>query len=323
MANDKLAIIKEEAKRKTNSQSLKREEIKKYLDDLWQKNSCQFDPLKSAMGKDRVHKTFELIDHFFSPENKRIADLGTGTALFSLEFHKKKAFIDAVDLADIPVFSLKDKNLRGVRVYQDYIPSTTLEGDYYDLVLGLEIIAYLNKNEYRLFFAELARLVKLDGLVTVSTPIDIYSEDALQNFAGLAESEFNILEWKLSYHSYFIRLIDSLEAPANFVRANLDKEFYEKELKKRSSFRRSLFKANSSKIGTFFWSFIKLFTNPLFHFVKENNFILYKLENLCRFLSSENGISHAIFIGKRRRVFEEVAKDELPIERKGKREVWE
>ncbi|HRD56386.1 MAG TPA: methyltransferase domain-containing protein [Parachlamydiaceae bacterium] len=323
MSHDKLSIIKEEAKRKNSSQSFKREEVKNYLNSLWQENAAQFDPLLNAIGEIRVKKTFEMINRVFSPDGKKVADLGTGTALFSLHLHQKKALVDAVDLANIPVDRLREKKLENFRTFQDYIPKTTLESDFYDLVLALEVIAYLNKDEYRLFFAELARLVKLEGIVIVSTPIDIYSEDALQNFASLAESEFDILEWKLSYHNYYIRLLKTLEAPAIFVKASKDKSFYQKELKKRHSINKTLFKINSSKIVSYFWGFIKLFSNPLLHFVKKSRFILLKMENLCRFFSSETGISHALFAGKRRRVFEEVAKDDIPIERKGKRQVWE
>ena len=50
---------------------------------------------------------------------------------------------------------------------------------------------------------------------------------------------------------------------------------------------------------------------------------MLKLEKLCYFFSNEIGFSRAIFLGKRRQLFEEIGPEKEPIERKGKHQVWE
>ena len=102
---------------------------------------------------------------------------------------------------------------------QQCLPHTTLQEEHYDLVISTDAIAYLQQDDFRLYFSELARLVKPQGSLICSTPIDIHSEDALERFIHLAETEFEIEKWVFSYHAYFIRLTRLLASPlSRFVR---------------------------------------------------------------------------------------------------------
>jgi 2-polyprenyl-3-methyl-5-hydroxy-6-metoxy-1,4-benzoquinol methylase len=324
MSKNPLAVIATDDKIKRSTKATKRERAKAILDELWQLNPDQFNPLSDCMGRERYKRTCNLIDAFCKKSNNLFAaDLGTGSAIFTFHLVKNNMNVDAVDLATTPIQNLEKKQDTHIKVFQDYIPHTTLDSDAYDLVLGLDVIAYLQKPEHRLFVAELARLIKLEGFVVGSTPIDIHSEDALQQFADLAESEFKIEKWILSYHRYFIQLLHFFEAPFIFVKASQNPELYEKELNKRFSINRNLFKFNTSKTLSYLWSFIGIFTTPIHKLLKQNSFIMFQLEKLCRFISVEKGISHAIFIGKRRKFFENVEADKAPIERKSKQQVWE
>ncbi|MFN4174223.1 MAG: hypothetical protein ACK4HV_03870, partial [Parachlamydiaceae bacterium] len=51
-----------------------------------------------------------------------------------------------------------------------------------------------------------ARLIKPDGLLIISTPIDIDSEDAASRFLSLIHTEFDIEEILPSHHALWIRL---------------------------------------------------------------------------------------------------------------------
>jgi len=326
--SDRLTIISSDGnvakpKKTTVTKATKRVTAQAKLDRLWLLNPDQFNPLLDCIGRERIKLTIDLINKCFKEPAKMVADLGSGTGYFAQHLAEQQMEVHAVELSLLPLKNLENLKFQNIKLFQDYIPHTTLESDVYDLVLGLDLIAYLEKIEYRLFFAELARLVKLDGFVVVSTPIDIYSEDALQKFVELVESEFNIENYALSYNSFFLRLCHFFESPAIFVKASSDQIFYEKELAKRFSINRSLFKMNTSKIASYFWSFIQFFTTPLLNWLKQSKFIMVKLETLCRFISNESGISHAIFVGKKRKLFEDIAEDKAPIERKGKQMVWE
>lgn len=328
MSNNPLTIIKTDdqppkPKKAIVTKTAKRTTAKAILDRLWLTNPEQFNPLLNSLGRERIKRTCKLITEVVKGSDKSAADMGTGTGYFSRHLAAHGLIVHAVELSSIPFKNLENENLLNVQVFQDYIPHTTLEDDAYDLVLGTDVIAYLDKIEHRLFFAELARLVNADGFVIVSTPLDIYSEDALQNFVGLVESEFNIEHYTLSYHSYFIRLCQFFEAPAVFARASKDLNFYEKELAKRFSINRYLFKFNTAKTPSFFWYCISFFTNPILNRLKNSEFIMLKLETLCRFISDETGISHAIFAGKRRKLLENIQVEKGSLDRKGKNQVWE
>lgn len=316
-------IPENESQKKLSQKQTKRVVAKATFDRLWLLDEKQFDPTRNAIERIRLKRTLDLIDQILTKNNEKIADLATGTAYFIQAMKHEKRIIHAVDIATTPLKKLESLKLPHVTTYQDLVPYTTLESDDYDLVLGLELIGDLQKEEYRLFFSELSRLVKSEGYVIGSTNIDIDSEDALQNFASLAESEFHIDRWVLSYHSYMIRLLRFFKAPKTFVKASKDKKFFDEELSQRFSINAYLFKLNCSEPLLTFWKLIQYFTNPLLNYFEQNEYLTLKLEKLCRFFSSETGISHAIFVGQRRKLFEEIKDEEMPIERKGKREVWE
>jgi len=311
--------VKPEPK-KITTKATKRITAKSKFDRLYLTHPEQFDPKLNCFGRLRIKRTKTLLNDVL--QNAKLAcDLGTGCGVFAIYLAEHGLSVDALDIATIPLQNLTGKE--NITSYQDYIPHTTLESDDYDIVLGLDLIAYLNRDEYRLFMAELARLVKLEGFVLVSTPVDIDSTDALQNFADLVESEFNIEKCHFSYHSYMIRLCRFFEAPNGFVQASKDLSFYESELKKRFSINQTLYKFNSSKPIVYFWSCVQYITNPILKFLKQNEWLTLKMEKLCKFFSHETGISHAIILGQKRKLFEEISSERLPIERKGKREVWE
>jgi 2-polyprenyl-3-methyl-5-hydroxy-6-metoxy-1,4-benzoquinol methylase len=322
MSKNPLAVIATDDKIKRSSKLNKREIAKNILDELWGTNPTQFDPLNNAIGRDRYNRTCRLIAESDLKHGK-VADLGTGTAIFALYLAKKNLHVDAVDLATIPIQNIENLQNSHVKAFQDYIPQTTLDGDIYDMVLALDIIAYLQKLEHRLLMAELARLVKLDGVVIASTPLDIYSEDALQQFAELAETEFKIQKWVFSYHGYYLRLLHFFEAPSLFVKAANDRVVYAKELSKRFSMDRYIFKFNTLPVISTCWRGVSFFSNLIHQWLKQNKFTMNKLEKICRFISNEKGISHAIFMGRRRKLFEDVEADKKPIERRTKQQVWE
>ena len=54
-------------------------------------------------------------------------------------------------------------------------------------------------------------MVKSDGVVICSTPLDIQSDYALDSFAALAEKEFNLVDYTLSHHALQIRLSKWME----------------------------------------------------------------------------------------------------------------
>lgn len=249
-------------------------------DKMWQENPEQFNPLANVKEKVRIKRTEDLIDFYLHVEKENVVDLGCGMGILTQFFLKKGAKVHAVDASEYALKHL-ERNA-SLTLSQDYVPNTILKDQAYNVVLATEIIAYLNKDQYRLFFSECARVMKHDGQVVISTPLDIHSEDALERFVNLAETEFKILYHTFSYHRYYIQLLNFLN-----------------------------------------YKYLAPLMRPLIKFIEKNQTVLFALEKICKFIKDEAGITHIIFIGIKRPLFEETKESDRPVERKQKRQVWE
>lgn len=301
------------------SRPSRRQEAQAKFERLWLINPEQFNPRRNCSERERIDRTWSLIEEKCDVHGKRATDLGCGYGLISEKLADKNTKVEAVDIATNALKHVKaNENIIPI---QDYVPRTRLEDGVYDIVVSTDLIAYLPVEEHRLYFSELARLVKSDGCVICSSPIDFNSDDSLEQFALLAETEFNIEKWILSYHRLYIQVLDFFKAPKRFAKAGKDNEYRKQEIDRRFSVGRWWFRLNSSKILSSFWSLIQWITNPIANAIKQSKWLLLFLERITRFIWPESGISHAIFFGKRRPlVMPEVY---VPEDRKQKKTVWE
>lgn len=318
--SDRLAVLTNlEPKKRIVNRAGRRQEAEEHFEHLWKSNPEQFNPNRSAREIERIERTWNLIlDQ--KPQNKQVVDLPCGWGVLTQRLKKFGATVIAVDVAESALNHLNGSH--GVSFQKECLPHTTLKDDQFDLVISTDVISYLHPDDFRLYFAELARIIKPEGTLICSTNIDIYSEDALQRFVALAETEFEIDQVQLSYHAYHIRLCNFFEAPEKFIQASRDKTYRKQALEERRSLNHSWFKLNSISIPALFWRGVNLITNPIAQFVKQNRSLLLFLEKICNFFSAETGISHVIFSGKRRPLFT-MPPQEPTFERKHKREVWE
>jgi len=301
----------------------RRIEAQARFDRLWKTDPHQFDPQRNAMERERLHRSFDLLNRKIDLDQKKIADLGCGQGDFTTLLSEKGALVDAVDISGIALKRLKEKGAKNIQTFQDYLPSTTLSDNAYDGVVCLDLIAYLPKDEYRLLFSELARLVKNEGIVLGSSALDIRSDDAVQRLNALVETEFQVEEWVFGYHRLWIRLKEFFEAPRHYSRAGRDPEYRNRILKERKGFSRRWFEWNSHTPLSTAWGGLAWILSPLTHYIDHSRSLLLTLEKLSKFIWNQEGISHAIFIGKRRPLFVHLPEKEIPRVHKGKRQVWE
>lgn len=322
MDDNPLKIVSTSDKKEgwVSSKSNNRTEAIARFDRLWLQNPEQFNPERNCMEQERIERTAAL----FPELNGCVAaDLGCGLGTLSRLMRDAGATVTAVDVSANALKALKEWDATRISAEQDYVPRTKLIDDSYDLALGTELVAYLPHQEYRLFMSELARLVKPDGNVICSTPIDINSVDSLERFIELSETEFKPTTWKLSYHKYWIKLHDFIAAPSRYVRAGRDAQYRTEKLEEREGFGKVWFRWNSSKPLVFLWMVIRLVSAPLHSVVKRSRWLLLTLERMCKAISSTAGISHAIWIGKRRPLVEYTPPEEQPEVHLGKKQVWE
>jgi 2-polyprenyl-3-methyl-5-hydroxy-6-metoxy-1,4-benzoquinol methylase len=307
----------------TSRKLIRRQEVQAKFEKLWNENPGQFDPQRNAMQKERLKRTLDLILQHSTLDGKHVADLGCGNGYFAMRLADAGATVDAVDIAGNALKTLNQYPHPKIRVIQDLIPSTTLEDDTYDIVISTEVIGYLSRDDRRLYMAELSRLMKPDGLVICSTGIDINTQDGPQVFGILLETEFQPIEWVFSYHAYFIRLKHFFELPVLYAQGRKDSLFRKQQLAKRGTLSKWWYWLNSSIILGSIWRVLSNVTKPLVHRISNSTVSLLNLEKICRTISPESGISHIIFLGKRRPLEIPTKEELLAIVPKGKRQVWE
>lgn len=303
-----------------SSKNNSRQEAIAKFNRLWLINPSQFDPNRNVMEMERIRRTEAILPDI---EGKRVVDLGCAGGTMSCLMRDKGAIVEAVDVSSRALELINLYECAAIDFIQDYVPRTKLTDSTYDLVLASDLIAYIPEQEYRLFMSELSRLVKPDGFVVCSTPIDIYSVDSLERFIVLSETEFAMVRWKFSYHNYWLKVNNFLAAPERYVKAADDPDYRRLKLQERTGFSKRWFEWNSQAPLSLLWRLKSYFTIPVHRWFKKNRFILLSLEKLCKTIASESGISHAIWLGKRRPFIEYTPVKEQPIERKGKKQVWE
>lgn len=314
---------KPNSKPSISSKNARKQEIQATLERLWLVDPEQFNPNRDCMQRDRIKRTVDTISEYVQMKGKRVADLGCGQGDLSRIFRDKGAVVDALDAAGNALQRLKSGDMRDITAIQDCLPFTSLKDDAYDLVVCTEVIGYLKPVEYRLLISELSRVVKPDGFVVCSTPLDIDTENPLERFAALAETEFVISRWIFSHQYLLIKLCRFLEAPSSYVKANKDQEFRIKELEKRNFIGKLWFKMNCTTPLALLWKGTSLATKPILNYLRQSPRILEISERISNFIWSQSGISHALFIGKRRPLTFPLPADEIPREMKHKRQVWE
>lgn len=301
-----------------------RQETEAYFEKQWLIDPKQFDPSRNCMERERMERTWELMQAFCCPKDKLIADLACGDGTLTKRLKESGASVHALDIASEAIKILLQKVPTVDKTFKQCLPHTTLEDDAYDIVFADEVIAYLPSTQLRLFMAELCRLVKPNGFVICSTALDLDSQDPLLRFSSLADTEFKVHRWSCAHHRLYLRIRGFFNAPKNYARGYKDLEYRERNLQERRGFSQRWLRWNSQGPLGLFWSGLQYITNPIAHFINQNRTFLLFLEKICRALWGDAGISHAIFIaGRRPLVPLELPTDEIPVEKKGKRQVWE
>jgi 2-polyprenyl-3-methyl-5-hydroxy-6-metoxy-1,4-benzoquinol methylase len=324
MSKNPLQIIQTTEQSHPGSRKLsKRRELEAKFERLWLLDPEQFNPLRNCMQRERLERTWNLLTYHTQLEKKKIVDLGCGSGVFSRRMRDGGGIIEAVDIAENALKYFRVDDEHSIQTHRDAMPETNLPDENYDIVSAMDLIAELPVEDYRLFFAELARIIKPSGWLLCSSPIDIYTEGGVDKLINLAQTEFDIEEVKKSYHALHLRLKNIFSMPAIFLAAWKNKNRREKELAARSGLNKWWFYLNSSFIFFWIWFLINPLTKPLLALLKNNRSLLFSLENICEFISNDSGVSHVIFLAKRRPINMNTESENIPLERPKKREVWE
>lgn len=301
----------------------KRAEIEARFDRIWLQEPQQLDPSCSAMSRERVARTVHFLQQQGDISGYLAVDLGCGNGYMTRQLRDLGLHMHAVDISYNALKELQKKDHTNIKPIQDYMPKSMLSDDCYDIVVAADLIAYLDPKEYRLFFSELARIIKEEGLLACSTPIDIYSEGGLQKFIDYVLTEFTVDKCLFSYNYLLIRCLDFFKAPGRFAKARADKNYRKRSLEERVSVNRWWFKLNSSPIIGFIWSAVQYLMNPIAHFLENSPKTIKILEKISKSIWNDSAISHVVVIGKRKVLMPPTLESMQPREPKHKKQLWE
>jgi 2-polyprenyl-3-methyl-5-hydroxy-6-metoxy-1,4-benzoquinol methylase len=257
-----------------NSRHTRIKELQAKFERLWLVDPERFNPLRNCMERERLERTWQLLTNHVNLRDQFVVDIGCGAGVFSRRLRDAGAQVEAVDIAENALKRFREVDAERIELKQDAMPMTHLPDHRYQVVVCTELIAEIPPHDYRLFFAELSRLIQPDGYLVCSSPIDIDTTGAVERLRELAQSEFDIIEEVASYHALYLRLMRN---PC---------------------------------------------LSPIRKLLKNHHKTLSILEKICRFFWDQEGISHYLFIAKRR-VLPKIDSSDIPIERAKKKEIWE
>jgi len=294
--NKKLDIVSvNQPEKKVENVKSRRKQAEKKYEALWKHFPDRLNPERNGMERMRIERSVKLIEKHLPVEKLQILDIGCGDG--TLTNRLSKGTVEGVDIAEEALSILK-KNYPEINTRQDALPETALDDDAYDLCLSSDVIAELHPKDRRLAMAELGRLIKQEGVLFISTPIDYRSEDALQRFVQLVETEFKPIAWKMSFHSFTIKLLNLFKAPHRYFRGWKEPDYGKLRLEGREGFSRFWTRFNQ-QIG-WLWFPLKILFYPFVYLLEQQETVIRFMEKLCCTLKGESGITHLMVMAKRR-----------------------
>lgn len=306
-----IATDTQKTNEKNKKNSLTRQkEAEAWFERQWLKKPEKFNPDRNCFERERIERTYQLILKHLDPNEKKVVDIGCGYGILAKRLRDLHAKVLAVDIAENAIKEMRQSNAQDMEIKRNALPATTLADNAYDLVICADVIAEIPAQDHRLAISELSRLVKADGWVVCSTPLDIHSDDSLEQFVALNETELVIIDAKASYHAWSIKLINLLKTPKKYSQGHHNRECSHKELKNRKGISRWWYIINSSFPLCYFWGLIDIILKPFYRWLCQSKSSMRFLENACRFIKNERGISHIILIGKRKTLVEKIAEED-------------
>lgn len=222
------------------SRPSKRETAQLKYDALWNQSPFEFHPEATLASAKRFAYETKLLEKLSCT---RAVDLGSGYGEHTKRLHERGIHVDAVDVSEKALNRLGF--LPDSQRIHAYIPYTPLQDGHYDLVLALDLLAHIPQDEQRLCISEIARLASSEGIIMLSTDLDIYTDEALAKFLYLAGTEIQIHEVHLFHHGLALRFIDLFGYFPSFQKWLTKKEHLADYLEKIAKFYQTESEASS------------------------------------------------------------------------------
>jgi len=326
MPESRLTIIDTTSKKQDptyeSSRNARSRELQAKFERIWLVNPERFNPLRNCLERERLDRTWNLMKKHSKIVGKRAVDIGCAGGVFSRRMRDAGAIVESVDIAENALKKFRELGADQIELRREVMPLTQLHDQCYEIVVCTDVIAEVPKEDYRLFFAELSRIITTDGILVFSSPIDIATVGGIDRLIELAQSEFDIIEDAASYHALYLRCKRILKTPFCFIDGWKNPNFRKAELDSRRGLSRAWFWLNSSPLLVWFWYSGKVLMQPFLKLLNNNKSLLLRLEKMSRFLWDQDGISHYFFVAKRRPL-QRFNPEDIPLERPKRKEVWD
>jgi 2-polyprenyl-3-methyl-5-hydroxy-6-metoxy-1,4-benzoquinol methylase len=236
-------------------------ERKAEYDRIWLRSPEKF-RLCNATDFIRLDRTKKLLLSHTSSTHS-LLDIGCGHGDFALFANQQGYHVTAVEITPNALSHLQKLKKQGIEVHIDQLPFLQIpDTTYYDIVSALDVLETLTVKEYRLSFSEISRLLSPKGVALISAELDTTTFKPNRTFLSLACTEFTPLQVTYSYHRFF----KGIQAALRFLQKKIR------------------------------LSFLEYLTQKF-----EKSILCAKIcEGLTKALLGERGITHIIFLGKKR-----------------------
>lgn len=161
--------------------------------------------LQDGITKDRIKKAYS----FIPKHAKRILDVGAGYGFVEELLQKSDSEIFGIDISSQGI-SLLNQRFRG-EYKKGSISNIPYPDNFFDVVLGLEIVEHILPSEIFSAFLEVKRVLKKRGVLILSIPVNEGLRNKKNNPSrhvrdyslALIKSELAIAGFKTINHEYF------------------------------------------------------------------------------------------------------------------------
>lgn len=228
---------------------------------------------------------------------------------------KSIAYLGPKDSFLIDALTMRGGRIETLENQSRPLPILNLPSKQYDFLLCIDVIANLKPKEQRLLLMEIARVIKEEGKILISSSLDFKTEDPAVRLANLIQTECVIEESAFFNERLYYSLHHILTASEKFIESSKDPRYRAEKIASRKGFARRWFQMNSVKPLLYIWRAL----SPVLLFLKRalNRPMLEKVSHL---FYQESGISYALFLAKVKPVIESTEVERIP---KFKEKKWE
>ncbi len=277
--------------------------------ECFYKHSRNYNDIEYRVSEiDRLNRTQVILDRVIG-SNDLILDIGCGTANFTIRQVGKCKKIIGIDFSEYVINSNNER-------YKDFkdniefnwgkLPKLEYESNKFNVILALEVLYYLERNDQVKAIGEIYRCLKNGGHLIISTVVDkkLRHSFTIEEIRNLLEPNFDIILIDYTYRTLFRRLEQSLDIFDKLCNASINPSFRHDILEKVDDvvLKKILaFIILSKKLSHVYYFLLKWS-----HLLKPKISYSWKFmifcDKLTKSLLGEKGITRAIILAKGKQV---------------------